>query len=434
MTSAPGAEPYPTSYWAATAGRVPFGPLKGDTEADVAIVGGGFTGLAAAYELNRLGRNCIVLEAHDIGWGASGRNGGMVVPRYKHTYPALAARYGEDVALAMHAAAHRAVDTVERIVADCAIDCGFARSGHLTPVVHAKDEERFGADVEWLARVAGDRKPGMLGKSETTSRIGTEFYRAAYYEPRGAGIQPFAYCVGLAAALGTREVRIHTATPALDWNTDGAAVTVRTPHGSVRARHLVLATNGYTDLTQAGATLRQRIVPMVSSVIATEPLSSDVRKTLLPGGNLVTDAKRLTNYFRMLPDGALLFGGRGGASNRTSAAVYRRLEQDLANIFPVLAGTALAYRWSGRVAVTLDGLPHIGTLSPTVSYALGYNGRGVALSALLGSMLARLVCGEPVDAGPMSKAGFSSIPLHALRVPAKQVAITYFRLLDAIGA
>ncbi|MGH8616061.1 MAG: NAD(P)/FAD-dependent oxidoreductase [Burkholderiales bacterium] len=434
MNAAPAAEAHPESYWAATAGRTRFDPLTGDSEADVAVIGGGFTGLAAAYELNRLGRDCVVLEAHDIGWGASGRNGGMVVPRYKHTYPALAACYGEAVALAMHAAAHRAVDTVESIVAECAIDCGFARHGHLTPMVHASDEARFAADAEWLARYAGDAVPAMLSRADTARRIGTDFYRAAYYEPRGAGIHPFAYCAGLAVALAARGVRIHTATPALEWHSDGNAVTVSTPRGTVRAHHLVLATNGYTDLTQAGAALKLRIVPMVSSLIATEPLPSAIRERLLPAGHLVTDAKRLTNYFRLMPDGALLFGGRGGASNRTSTAVYRRLAHELANIFPALAGTPLRYRWSGRVAVTLDGLPHIGALGKSVSYALGYNGRGVALSALLGRMLAHRACGEPVDAGPMSKTGFGGIPLHALRVPAKQLAITYYRLLDAIGA
>lgn len=435
MNAAPATEAHPDSYWAATAGHTRFGPLTGDTETDVVVVGGGFTGLAAAYDLNRAGRDCIVLEANDIGWGASGRNGGMVVPRYKHTYPALAARYGEEAALAMHAAAHRAVDTVENIVADCAIDCAFVRHGHLTPIVHARDEARFAADAEWLARHAGDHQPVMLDRAEAARRIGTDYYRAAYFEPRGAGIHPLAYCVGLAIALSARGVRIHTATPALHWHAAAAAaVTVRTPRGTVKARHLVLATNGYTDLTPAGAALRQRIVPMVSSVIATAPLPPAIRERVLAAGHLVTDAKRLTNYYRLLPDGALLFGGRGGASNQTRPAVYRRLEKELARIFPALAGLPLAYRWSGRVAVTLDGLPHIGGLNGTVSYALGYNGRGVALSALLGRMLARLACDETVDAGPMSKTAFGGIPLHALRVPGKQLAMTYYRLLDAIGA
>jgi len=175
-------------------------------------------------------------------------------------------------------------------------------------------------------------------------------------------------------------------------------------------------------------------VPMVSSLIATEPLPAPLRGEILAAGHLVTDAKRLTNYYRLMADGRLVFGGRGGATGSESAAIYARLRRDMLRIFPQLANVRIDYRWSGRVAVTLDGLPHAGSVNDRVFYAMGYNGRGVALSALLGRMLANFACGQADTLGPITHGRFAPIPLHALRVPAKQVAIGYFKLLDMLGA
>lgn len=273
----------------------------------------------------------------------------------------------------------------------------------------------------------------MLDARETSARIGTEFYKAAYFEPRGAGIHPLEYCQALARSLAGRDVGIFCHTPVESWSPEAGGVVLRTASARVKARHLVIATNGYTDLTDAGAQLKKRVVPVASALIATEPLGADLRARILPQANLATDAKRLTNYYRVMPDGRFVFGGRGGASSQATDRVYRRLAKDMAAIFPALAGIALDYRWYGLVAATLDFLPHVGQLSPEVSYALGYNGRGVALSALMGSRLARLALGDAVDLGPMSHGAFEPIPFHALWVPAKQVTITYMQIRDAIG-
>ena len=170
----------PSSYWAATAEAAsPTPALEHDTEADVVIVGAGFTGLSAAYRLAMGGRSCVVLDANDVAWGASGRNGGMVVPRFKHTYPALAARYGVPAALGMYRLAHRAVDLIEQVVRDERIDCGFSRCGHITPVVRAHDASRFDADARWLEREAQDRAPCMLGRPDTERRSARAFMSMA---------------------------------------------------------------------------------------------------------------------------------------------------------------------------------------------------------------------------------------------------------------
>jgi gamma-glutamylputrescine oxidase len=424
---------HPTSYWAATQGPGDdFQELAADRETDVLILGAGFTGLSAAYRIRSMGVDCTVLEANDVGWGASGRNGGMVVPRFKHTFPALANNYGVPVAVRMHRAAHRAVDLVETLARDERMDCGFSRCGHLTPFVHEHDANRFAADVTWLANQAGDAVPCLLDRAEIESRTGTPFYSGAYFEPRGGAIHPLRFSRQLAAAVARRGGRIYTRSPALSWSRKGASIVVNTPRAIVRARTLLIATNAYTNLTRAGEKLQRRIVPVTSSLIATAPLSDSARVEILPQGNVVTDAKRLTNYFRISHDGRMVFGGRGGASYKESERIYSRLAREMAQIFPTLADCRIDYRWSGRVAVTLDGLPRLGTLAHQVFFAMGYNGRGVALAILLGHMLADLGLGQDTELGPLTSP-LASIPFHAFRIPAKKLVMTYYKTRDALG-
>jgi gamma-glutamylputrescine oxidase len=426
---------HPASWWAASARHTAdFSALASDTETEVAIIGGGFTGLSAAHHLRLRGVDCVVLEANRIGWGASGRNGGIAVPRYKLTFPELERKYGLATALEMYRIAHDALDTLEAIVGEHQLDCGFARTGHLTPVVTATDQARFAADVEWLQRHAGDTRPRFLDRADTARKTGTPFYAGAYHEPRGGAIHPLEYSVSLASALASRGARIFCGTPVLRWERDGDGVVLETPRGRVKARTLLLATNAYSDTSPAGLRVRKRVVPVASAVIATEPLPAALRAAILPDGEPATDAKRLTNYYRVLRDGSFFFGGRGGASSRASQAIYDRLRRDMLAIYPQLADVKVTHQWFGMVAVTLDSLPHLGSLEPNVHFAMGYNGRGVALAALFGQQLARRAIGEQPTMGPMTDGRFLPIPFHALRVPAKQVAISWKQFLDAFAA
>lgn len=426
---------HPASWWAASARTTCERPaLQGEVECDVAIVGGGFTGLSAAHHLERMGRSCVVLEAQQAGWGASGRNGGNAVPRYKFTFPELETLYGRDMALHMYRMAHEALDTLERVIGEAGVDCGFSRCGLLTPMVSDADVARFTLDAKWLRENANDRAPRMLDRAETAHATGTGFYSASYLEPRAGAVHPLEYCTGLANSLVGRGVAIHGDTKVLDWKSDGERVRLRTDGGAVKARSMILATNAYSDLSPAGRRLQRRVVPVASAVISTEVLPAALRDGILPGGQVATDAKRLTNYYRILRDGSLFFGGRGGASSSASQRIYDRLRRDMVAIFPQLESVAIRHQWFGMVAVTLDGLPHIGKLESNVHYALGYNGRGVALTALLGRQLAqRAAGGTAQDLGPIDSGKFTDIPFHALRVPAKQVAITYKQVVDALG-
>lgn len=428
------AHDYPASWWAASARDTSdFPALTEDIETDVAIVGAGFTGLSAAHHLRSRGIGCAVLEAHRVGWGASGRNGGIAVPRYKLTFPELERKYGLQIALQMYRIAHDAVDTLEAIVREHHLDCGFSRTGHLTPVGTPTDQTRFFADIEWLIRHLDDHRPQLLDRSEAARKIGTPFYAAAYHEPRGCAVHPLEYSVTLANALGARGVRIYCETPVLSWSNKTDSVVLETPRARVKARTLLLASNAYSDLSAAGRRVRKRVVPVASAVIATRPLPAELRAQILPDGEPATDAKRLTNYYRVLRDGSFFFGGRGGASSRASQRIYDRLRRDMTAIFPQLERVEITHQWFGMVAVTLDSLPHLGSLEPNVHFAMGYNGRGVALAALLGRHLAQRAAGEPFTLGPITDSRFPSIPFHSLRVPAKQVALSWKQLMDVFA-
>jgi gamma-glutamylputrescine oxidase len=422
------------SWWASSSRySVECSPLTADLETEVAIIGGGFTGLSAAYHLQRAGVACAVLEAHQVGWGASGRNGGMVVPRYKRTYAELEKGYGEATARQLYWLAHEALKTLEDIVQDHGLSCDYRRTGHLTPIDNEVDRARFEADIDWLRLRPRDRVPRLLDAAETAKKCGTSHYRAAYLDQRGVSIHPLEYAQSLAGALAAGGVAIHGQTPVLRWEATDTGVRVETPRGCVRARQLVLATNGYTDLTPAGDEVRRRVVPVASAVIATEPLPEALRAVILPDGESATDAKRLTNYYRVLRDGSLLFGGRGGEAAHASARHFERLRRDMLNLFPQLHDIELTHRWYGLVAVTLDSLPHIGSLNARVHYGLGYNGRGVLLATLFGRQLASLAMGEGQPAlGPMNEGRFVPIPFHALRVPAKKLALTWLQFVDSL--
>ncbi|WP_158100985.1 NAD(P)/FAD-dependent oxidoreductase [Variovorax sp. JS1663] len=424
------------SVWehTATSPRIQGAAPAGDVHVETAVVGAGFTGLSAAHHLWKAGRECLVLDANAPGWGASGRNGGMAVLRYKTGFAALARKYGAETTLGLHGLIQEAVDTLESIVTTHRIPCSFRRCGHLTAASSEAALAALREDVQWLRAHAGDDVPRILEYDEMARVSGTAVYRGGYVDPRAAGIHPLDYARGLASALQKAGVRIHGQSPVERIDRSGDGYRLVTRGAVVKARRVILATNAYTDLEKLGFRLAQRIVPVASSVIATAPLTDAQRSAVLPQGHLLTDTRKLTNYFRVTPDGRLLFGGRGDLLGRDVPASFRGLEDLLAATYPMLKDVAIEHRWSGKVAVTLDDFPHLGELAPGVFFAIGYGGRGVALSQLLGRLVAAMACGSAVAAGPMSGASFRPIPLHGLRVPGMQAVATWYRWRDLLSA
>ena len=425
---------HPDSYWVETSNPASILPtLAGEQKADVVIIGAGFTGLSTAYHLSQAGIQAIVVEAEDVGWGASGRNGGMLPPRYKKGFASIAKIYGNEVTRRLHAIIHEAIDTVESIVSDCALDCGFARTGQITAAHSRAHLASLEQDCAWMTAEAGDRTAQILSRSNIADEVGASIHVGGWFDPRGAAIHPLNYVRGLANALQKRGVPIFVRSPVRRLVEEPDAIRLELPGGTIAARQVVIATNAYTDATGfAPHGLERRIVAVNTSVICTNPIGGNRAGAVLPGRRMVADTKHIMNWYRMMPDNCMIFGGRGDITGRSDdPSVYAKLERQLAETFPVIADVGVRHRWSGKVAITLDDFPHIGRLSPRIAYAMGYGGRGVALANMLGKYLAQLVEGKTVDAGPMSTNAFDPIPFHAFRVPGMQIVARWYQYFDA---
>jgi glycine/D-amino acid oxidase-like deaminating enzyme len=402
-------------------------PLQGRADAEVLVVGGGYTGLSCALTLAEAGRSVILLEAGEVGHGASGRNGGQVIPGLKHDPDDLVARFGRDRGEALVRLAGGAADRVFALIAKHRIDCAAVQCGWIQPAHSAAAAQRVIARThQWARRGA---LVELLSGDRVASLLGTTAYAAGWLDRRAGALQPLAYARGLARAALGRGARIHTASPATHIGRDGDAWVATTPRGAVRARQVVLATDAYSGALWPDLPVNQMIATSVQ--IATDPLPEADRQAILPGGTVASDTRELLYYFRLDADGRFIIGGRGSATQRVPERVYANLRRVAARLYPRLAGVAWPYHWYGRVGITRDWLPHLAEVAPGVWTALGYCGRGVAMATTMGLVLADILKGGHPPAYPV--AVLEPIPLYALRGPLLQAAIAYYRVRDAMS-
>jgi glycine/D-amino acid oxidase-like deaminating enzyme len=327
-----------------------------------------------------------------------------------------------------------AIDELKAIARFHGIDSAFERCGYIMPAHSRAALDALDADLRWLAENVGDRTPQHLDEKGVHRELGSSAYVGGYLDPRGGAVQPLDYVRGLAASLHSQGLPIFVDSPIVGLDEDGRGVVLSTRERRIRARRAILATNAYTAMALRDDDLRRRIVPVSSSVIATEPLPPEVVATILPTRRVGSDTKHLLHAFRMLPNHRLMFSGRGDITGRRDTPmIYRGLEKGLRKTFPQARNAAIEHRWSGMVAVTADHFPHIGQLGERVFYGIGYGGRGVALSHLFGKYLARLAQDQAIDLGPMSASVFRPFPFHGFRIPVMKLAANYYRLRDAFG-
>jgi glycine/D-amino acid oxidase-like deaminating enzyme len=408
----------------------PFPVLKGDVKADVAVIGGGYTGLSTAHHLRKAGFEVVVLEANTIASGASGRNGGFVSPRVRKPLAAIAAAHGKEMAGRMHRLGLEAVDNLEAMVEEMRIDCGFTRSGMLTGALNETALKRLAASAGWMARELGDRTIEVLGRADMEGMTGSPAFVGGTLSKANGDIQPLAFARGMARSLHERGVVLRERSPALEISESGAKVVVHCAQGQVNAGRAVIATNAYSNLTGVGRHLYRSIIPFQSAAIATERLPQEVVARVLPRRHSLSDSRRVLRWVRVF-DGRVLFGGRGAFAAAATSATYLRLRREMTEMFPVLANAGVEFGWSGLVAMTLDELPHIGQSGERVFHALAYNGTGVAMSNLMGQRLAALMQGKKLDLGLLD-APLHQIPFHAFRRPAVQAATAWMQFLDRI--
>jgi glycine/D-amino acid oxidase-like deaminating enzyme len=422
------------SLWASTAEPLrTFPAFSGEVRADVVIIGAGYTGLSAAHHIAKSGLAPIVLEANTPGWGASGRNGGVITAKFRQSFRGIDASHGRTMAKRMYEIAHESVEMVEELVSEFSIvSARLTRSGQVK-AAHNQATLRAAVDeAEWMKREMGDADVQVLDANQVREETGSQAFVGGVLNPGSGGIHPLNYLRGLADGVARRGVAVYQGSPVVRLRRDNRGVVAETPEGAVHARQAIIATNSYSDLTPATVQMQRTLVPFRSAIIATEKLSPNLAGSVMPTGRTYAETKRMMRWFRMVDD-RVVFGGRGAFGKHDSAAAFAALRQAMTGIFPELTDTPLAFSWSGLVGMTLDSVPHIGRLDDRTLFSMGYNGAGVAMSSLMGRYLAAFVRGEKPDVGLLDASRLKTIPFYPLREPAIRVVAGWYQFLDAIG-
>ncbi|MGH7106027.1 MAG: NAD(P)/FAD-dependent oxidoreductase [Acetobacteraceae bacterium] len=421
-----------TSYWLDTA--PPFASATQeppDGDADVVVIGAGFTGLSAALALARKGAHVVVLEAGAVINAASGRNGGMCNNGFAQDFHGLSTRLGLDRAVSLYQAFDAAVSKVESIVNEEGIDCDFKRVGKLKLAAKPQHYEKLARSQELLARHV-DPETRMLPRSEMRTEIGSDRYFGGLIFEKSAGMHMGRFGHGLAEAAVRRGASIYQNAPVTGLRRLSAqSHEVRTPRGSVRARQVFLAT-GTSQIGPFGW-IRRRIVPVGAFLIATETLPVDLLDRLTPRRRMTTDTRNFVNYFRVTPDNRLLFGGRArfavsdAVSDAKSGAILRK---SMIAVFPELADVRIDYCWGGMVDMTRDRLPRAGERDG-VFYSMGYSGHGTQMSTYMGAVMAEVLDGKS-DLNPWGGFAWPAIPGHFGRPWFLPVIGAYYRYQDLV--
>jgi glycine/D-amino acid oxidase-like deaminating enzyme len=380
---------------------------------DVAVIGGGFTGLSAALALARRGAKVAVLEAETFGWGASSRNGGMVLTGLKKRPETLIARYGIERARCLYAASLSSIDCVEQIVKEEGIICDFSRMGHLQVAVKPNHFESFRRTAELIAREFHHTLT-VVPKKEMQEEIGSEIYHGGLVDKTSAGLNPARYVAGLRQAAARHGAQLYdrTRVERVERQSGNANAPYRlhTPRGMLNAGAVFVGTSGYTS--SATPALQRRIVPIGSYIIVTQPLPEALACTASPRDRMIFDSKNFLYYYRLTPDRRMLFGGRAAFFPETSNTVRKSakiLRQGMLGVYPFMRDIEIEYAWGGTLDFAFDIMPHAGQLDG-LFYALGYAGHGVAMATYLGTKMADVISGAP-QANPLRGLPFPSAPL-----------------------
>ena len=377
------------NYYRATANRFPAQrALEGEYHADLIVVGGGFTGMVAALAAAERGRKVVLLETKCIGHGASGRNGGQLIPGLRWSAGDMVATFGLERARAIHAVAMMAVDRVAARIALHKIDCDL-KSGHLETAWKPAHYDAMARDADLLARDFGRTELEMIAPADMRRYIASPLYHGGLFDPRGGHFHPLNYLLGLANAALAAGVTIHEGS-AVTKLREGDGVIADTVRGSVTAPHAIVAADAWTGELVPGA--RDITVPIVNYNIATAALG-DLADRLMPGDAAVADSRFVLNYFRLSADKRMIFGGGEKYRQTPPPSIAGFVRPHLAAVFPELAATPIDYAWGGTVSVTMNRLPHLARQG-AIFYAHGYSGHGALLTTLAGELLAEALDGD----------------------------------------
>jgi gamma-glutamylputrescine oxidase len=420
------------SYYAhsVTVELAPTPPLRGHHRADVCVVGGGITGCSAALHLAERGYRVVLLEARHIGWGASGRSGGQLLPGLGTDIDVVADALGLEAARAVFDMTREAVDLSVELIRRHDIPCDLQR-GAIHAALKPRHVRALQAMRERLAEGYGYDALHWLDRDALQAHVRTDSYLGGLYEPEGAHLHPLNYTLGLARAAQRAGASLHQSSPVTGLEAASPA-RVRTAHGQVDAQYVVLAGNAYLagDLVPG---LRGKLMPVSNYIIATQPLDAERVAATLPRNDAVADANFVLDYYRLSADRRMLYGGQVSYDGRPPRRLPERMRRKLATLFPALAGVDIDYMWGGLVGITLNRAPHFGRVGENVYFAQGYSGHGMALSGLAGKLLAEAIGGQAERFDLFARMRHRAFPGgERLRTPLLVLATNFYRLRDLL--
>lgn len=420
---------YPPSWYASVVDPLaPFPELRGETRADVCVVGGGYTGLSAALHLAERGYDVALVEAQRVGFGASGRNGGQVGSGQRLEVDQLEKMFGKDKARHLWEFGEEAKSLVKSLIDTHSMPADWT-PGVAHAYWQAKDVPHDHALAEKLARDYGYGNIEPLSEEAMRAVIDSPAYKGGSIDWGAAHINPLAFVFGLARAAEAAGVRIYERSE-VHMIDHGDTARVSTNHGKVYAPHLILACNGY--LGHLDRHVAARVMPINNFIVATEPLG-DRAETLIKKGIAVADSKFVVNYFRMSPDKRLLFGG-GESYGYKFPNIDKAVRKPLAQVFPDLADVKFEYKWGGTLAITMNRLPFFTRAHSNALSASGYSGHGVALATLAGKIMAEAISGQAERFDTLAALPSSAFPGGAtMRSPLLVLAMTWYGLRDKLG-
>jgi glycine/D-amino acid oxidase-like deaminating enzyme len=404
------------NFWLTTVTMPQIAPAHSLPEAvDVGVIGAGFTGLSAARALAKRGATVAVLETETIGWGASSRNGGMVLTGLKLGVNKLIAMYGRERTRRMYAASLASMDCVEQLVREENIDCNFSRCGHLEVACKQKHFDDYSRQADVIAREFNHHLR-IVPRGELQAEIGSSIYHGGMVDEASAGLNPARYVSGLARATAAAGAAIFEGTRVQKIERESRhgegrpGWRVTTSRGILHARDVFVGTSGYTGA--ATPALQKKIIPIGSYIITTEVLPEALARELSPRNRMIYDSKNYLFYYRLTPDNRMLFGGRAAFFPETEESIRRSgeiLRCGMVGVYPQLRDVKVEYVWGGTLDFAFDIMPHAGQMDG-IYYAVGYAGHGVAMATWQGQKMAELIAGEKPE-NPFLDIPFPGAPL-----------------------
>lgn len=429
-------EQYPNSYWANISGQAPEddGKVSQDLDVDVAIIGAGYTGLSCALHLAKEhGIKAHVLEANQTAWGCSGRNAGFILKSSgRKTYTQMQKQWGEEVMRGIYSEMCAGVETVNQLISQ-GIDCDAQENGYIK-VAHKPNKLKELIELAQLQKKMFGYEVQVLSKEELHQQYMADqnAYGAIRYQD-GFGLNPLKLAWGYQEFAREAGAKIHTGSPVLDWHDGQSMQRLVTPQGEVKAKKVVIATNGYTPKGFHSLT-QDRTLPVLSQIIVTEPLTDEqVAACNFLSSNVVMDTRALKYYYRKLPDNRILFGGRGAITGKNAEDPYyaNRLLSVLKTSFPALSNISIAHAWSGWICMALDDLPHLyHNEKQSVFYGMGYCGSGVSYAVQMGKRLAEKVAEKQLPNIPLYNCQLPKFPLAPLRRVGQWGYFHYGKIMD----